>query len=226
MRGKTSNILGERFGKLTVVEHVGSDKHHCSIWKCDCDCGNSIITTARSLLSGDTRSCGCIKSTNLMGKQFGRLLVLGDSGKRRGRRIQWDCLCECGNHVTVDGHSLKSGHTQSCGCLMRETVSDIFTKHGGSKNRLYTVWCGMVQRCTNPNHDAFHNYGGRGISICSEWRDSYEAFAEWAYLNGYDETAPYGKCTIDRIDNDGDYCPANCRWVDMKAQSNNRRKEK
>lgn len=227
MRGKTSDIQGKRFGRLVVVRQVESDIHNRSMWECQCDCGKTTITTAQSLLSGDTRSCGCLKSRNLTGERFGRLRVLGDSGDRKNRHILWDCLCDCGNHVKLDTFSLRSGHTSSCGCLMRDTVSMQFTKHGESASRLYVVWCGMISRCTNPHHSSFHNYGGRGISVCDEWRDNYESFASWAIENGYDPDAPHGKCTLDRIDNDGDYEPSNCRWVDMKTQSNNtRRKEK
>lgn len=95
-----------------------------------------------------------------------------------------------------------------------------------SRHKLRFIWNDMKQRCTNPNNPVFPHYGGRGISICQEWQDSFEAFCEWAIASGYRPDAMRGDCTLDRIDNDGDYEPLNCRWVDMKVQSNNRRPRK
>ena len=90
-----------------------------------------------------------------------------------------------------------------------------------SSERIYTIYNAMMSRCYNPNVPHYFRYGGRGISVCDEWRNNYYSFREWAYESGYDENAPRGKCTIDRIDDDGNYCPENCRWVDMKVQNNN-----
>ncbi len=95
--------------------------------------------------------------------------------------------------------------------------------HGFSKTCLYGVWLSMRRRCDNPNVSQYKNYGARGIKVCAEWDEDFLAFRSWALSNGYEENAEYGKCTIDRINNDGNYEPSNCRWVSMKKQQNNRR---
>ena len=131
--------------------------------------------------------------------------------------------CDCGNEALVSTKSLRSGNTLSCGCLRDEMISEVNKKHGMShKSRLYNVWVGMRQRCSDPNHISYHNYGGRGVRVCDTWND-YTSFEEWSMKNGYDPSAPYGKCTLDRIDVNGNYEPSNCRWVDFKTQANNKR---
>lgn len=117
---------------------------------------------------------------------------------------------------------MKSGDTKSCGCLQKEGVSQRFSKHHGFGTRLYAIWDSMRQRCNNQNHRAYHNYGGRGITVCKEW-DDYDAFRVWAYKSGYDDSVPRGVLTLDRVDVDGGYSPKNCRWVNMKTQSSNKR---
>lgn len=219
------DMTGKRYGMLTVIEYVGKDKFNNALWRCKCDCGQEKIVNRKRLISGDTRSCGCLHERRLAGQKFGRLLVIEKVGTNEARHNVWRCKCDCGNEIQVSATDIVSGHTRSCGCLMRETSAKTLTTHGKSKERLYTVWQGMLGRCNRPSLKSYENYGGRGIKVCEEWRD-YEAFREWAYANGYDENAPIQQCTIDRIDVNGDYEPSNCRWVDAKTQAKNKRPRK
>lgn len=171
------------------------------------------------------------KVNDLTGRTFGRLTVAG-LAEIKNHKAVWNCVCECGQKTTVMAKHLISGNTQSCGCLHREHAAEMgrnnATHHGCPRTnpaarRLYQVWTNMKARCLDPNHHAYATYGGRGITVCIEWLHDFAAFREWAIGAGYDPAAPYGECTLDRIDCDKGYSPDNCRWVNMKVQAENRR---
>lgn len=151
------------------------------------------------------------KFIDITGNKYNMLTVV----KRvEGKIPTWECVCDCGNKTTVRGYNLKSGAVKSCGCLKHKPRRT----HGMSNTPLYGVWNQMKERCENPNHKSFKNYGGRGIAVCDEWRDSFSAFANWAMANGYEEGL-----TIERIHVDDGYKPSNCTWITKSEQVQNRR---
>ena len=191
MGRKKRNLIGQKFGRLTVIEEQGRSSRGYVIWKCLCSCGNYVEVSSHNLMSGNTRSCGCLHTEvlqsrkdgktwtsknfeNLLGQTFGQLLVVEKTDKRKSRRVVWKCLCSCGNYVEVSSKYLKSGMVKSCGCLRKkkETVEE----HGMSKTPLYHVWTSMKQRCQNPHAVQYKYYGLLGVSVCTEWSESFIKF--------------------------------------------------
>lgn len=170
---------------------------------------------------------------DITGNRYGRLVAVKRIGCRKypggGRLSVWECKCDCGKTVELPLSALTTGNTKSCGCLHSESYLEFAAMnrtHGYSRTRLYIVWKQMKKRCNNPKDKVYKHYGALGVKVCDEWNNSFLAFRDWMIEHGYDENAKRGKCTLDRIDPCGNYCPENCRVVDMVVQRHNRRKDK
>jgi len=158
---------------------------------------------------------------DLTGQRFGKLVVLRKTDLRRKGKILWICQCDCGNMHQAMSSRLISGHTKSCGCYQREKITEMNLTHGGSHSRLYSIWASMKTRCSNPNYKKFDYYGGRGITVCHEWQESFETFRDWALANGYRDDL-----TLDRKNGDKGYFPENCQWATWSEQRLNQKRER
>ena len=154
------------------------------------------------------------KLVDITGNKYGKLTVIKRLQNIKGGIALWECRCDCGNSTVVRGGNLKSGAVKSCGCLRRISRPT----HNMSHSKIYQVWNGIKNRCYNSNIKDYKNYGGRGITMCDEWKNSFTNFYEWAIASGYSEGL-----TIERINNNEGYNPKNCTWIPKEAQVNNRR---
>ena len=158
------------------------------------------------------------KVENLVGKRFGRLIVISRNYSKNS--TAWNCLCDCGNTSISWSTSLKGGQAKSCGCLQKERTSEVSTTHGNTKNAKdtteYKSWCGMKYRCSNSKATKYKNYKEKGITVCERWINSFENFLEDM------GKAPTTKHTLDRIDPNGNYESTNCRWATQLQQQGNR----
>ena len=214
---KFENLENKKFGLLTVLKLAPKTKNRSILWVCQCNCGNKIVARNKNILEGVTTDCGCISKNGLkQGQKVARLTLIKAITYGRGKK--WECLCECGNDLLVKEYDIKNGVIKSCGCLKEEYSQIGNPVHNLNGTRLQRIYYSMKRRCYLKTHIHYKNYGGRGIVICDEWlgKNGLKNFAEWALKNGYKEDL-----SIDRIDNNGNYCPGNCKWSTCLEQQNN-----
>jgi hypothetical protein len=208
------DLAGRRFGRLMALEYIPEKKK----WRCVCDCGTEKLISKGNLSSGATRSCGCLGPTRpheLTGHRFGHWTVLEHifPGK-------WLCRCDCGNEAAILTDNLTRGKSRSCGCQKNAAISKAITKHGKVKTKTYRAWGHLKGRCLNPGDRVYALYGGRGITVCDRWLNSFENFLA-------DMGEPPTKAhSIDRINCDGNYEPGNCRWATSQGQALNQRRNR
>ncbi len=217
-RSNVKDIAGEHFGDLVAINYVGNNlgSQAGAYWLFRCKCGVEKVLSGRAVRSGSVRSCGCSKQrTDETGNVYNKLTVLEFVGTTKGGDSSWLCRCECGNTTVVARGHLKNESIKSCGCHRRCAGGAC---SGRKPTPEYTSWKEMKRRCYNTRNPEYHNYGGRGITVCDNWKNSFVDFL--AYV-GY---KPSPDATIDRIDVNGNYEPGNVRWATKLEQSQNTRK--
>ncbi len=213
IRGMMDDIIKSLFGKWTVVASLGRNAKGERIYSCQCECGTlkeHALGTLRLNRTTQCKTCSAAerqKGLDLTGKTFGSWTVVGKVKNESRNEWYYDCTCSCGSSRPIAGHQLKSGNTAGCNNCRKTT-------HGMTSSSTFRIWSGVLRRCQSPSFTGYKYYGGRGITVCDRWL-KFENFLEDM------GERPLG-LQIDRIDNDGNYEPGNCRWVTPKENGANK----
>lgn len=201
------DLTGRQFGKLRIQGPAGDT----ALWIAVCLCGGTRRAYASLLLGGRLKSCGCgeKRRDQVRGQRFGMLTAIADDGNR-GPNVYWRVRCDCGVEKSVQRGQLFAGRQTSCGCNRAKR------KHGMEGSKVYNVWASMKARCQNPNHRRYGDYGARGIKVCERWQKFENFYADMGEPTG----------VLDRIDNNGNYEPGNCRWTTWSVSNKNKRPRK
>lgn len=216
--GRRLELTGQRFGKLVAIKVVGKDESGCLFWKCRCDCGEEPRVKASSLISGYTKSCGCLSSTPLEGQEFGELRVIEKVGSYKDGSIVYKCQCSCGNIKNIKSYLLNNGKKTHCGC--KNKIGR--TTHELSRSRFYGIWRGVKDRCDNSKSTSYKNYGAKGVKYQESWAvfENFKSDMYESYLKHCDQHTEKDT-SIDRIENNKGYYKDNCRWATRREQDRN-----
>lgn len=217
MGAQALNLIGQRFGRLVVIAKDEAKSTLKSYWVCKCDCGAEKSIRGISLVKA-TRSCGCLSKEyeDFSEQQFGSWTAIR---RTRGKpNALWECRCVCGTISEVARNSLVAGTSTSCGCVRISKATTHGHNKRGKRSSEYTSWRDMLRRCCDTTHPKYKDYGGRGIAVCQEWRESFEAFLRDMRYK------PTPKHTTHRFDNDRNYEPSNCSWATKLQQARHTRR--